>query len=636
MGTWDGSGARDTTGHGDGARGGDGTGTGTGDGMRGGERGRGSEGGLDGGREWADGARVADGVPDGVWDAVGRPDSGKAGAADVDGAAAPDGAGAGVPGGQEARVRGGGRARRRKRRDVRGGGSGDVASAWLLPRVGALCDVGAAALRAGRVTPGPSRLDRAIGAFQEMRLRQAAEPAAEGAALVPVLRRQAALLGVAESVRVLEIAVRVGLDGRRTPPIEPRELFWYTEASTSRLWLRRIVGNMTLRSVQFHNAVRIALALAAARLVAGSFDLTHGFWVLLAVLTLSRTTVGETWAAMRGAVAGNLVGAVAAGALLIGVGQHTDAYAAILAPGMLLAFALGPLLGIAWAQGLFTLVVATAFAQITPATWRLAEARIVDVVTGSAVGLLCALLAWPAGARREVRRTMAGLLRVCGPLIQDTVGVLTAVPPGSAPPPPTLPVLHRMRLAESAYAQFRSEPAARGSAGADWHGVLIAAHQILLGAHWLPRFDLPASALPPGAARGARAAALTAARTTDRLAALCAGAPAPTERPPPDGLPPDGSPPDGLPPDGPRPEPAPPPAAPLPALIDLEMWLTSLSAQLAHVETGLPGAGDHAAEEATGPATAESSGGPAGALTGPGGHGVSVRPAPRRRGGRGR
>ncbi|MGW2889873.1 FUSC family protein [Streptomyces griseoruber] len=446
----------------------------------------------------------------------------------------------------------------------------DRASRWLVPQVAARCAESAAALRTGRVAPVPQRLDEAIGAFQRMRMRQGARTGAEGPGVVAVLRRQAALLGVAESVRALEISVRVGLDGRRTAPIEPRELFWYTNAPTARLWVRRFAGNMTLRSVQLHNALRIALALGAARLVAGSLDLTHGFWVLLAVLTLSRTTVGQTWAAVRQAVAGNLVGAVAAGALLIGLGEHTDAYAAILAPGMLIAFSVGPLLGIAWAQALFTLVVATAFAQITPATWRLAEARIVDVVTGSLIGLLCALLAWPSGARREVRRTMAALLHACASLIRATAAALAAVPPGSAPPPSTSHALHRMRLAESAYAQFRSEPAARAAAGADWHGVLIAAHQILLGAHWLPRFDLPATALPPDAARRAWADARAAAGTVDRLAALCDG-----ERPPPEVA---------------RTEGAPAPTPPLVTLVDLEVWLTSLTAQLSRAEAGLPGA----------------------------------------------
>ncbi|MCZ7457269.1 FUSC family protein [Streptomyces sp. WMMC940] len=490
-----------------------------------------------------------------------------------------------------------GELRRLVRNGAEAGGPGaehtDSASGSLLPRVAALCDETAAALRAGRPALGPQRMEQAIDAFQRTRLRQATGPA-EGVPPVPVLRRQAALLAVAESVRILEISVRVGLDGRRTPPIEPRELFWYAEASTPQLWLRRVTGNMTLRSVQFQNAVRIALALAAARFVAGSLDLTHGFWVLLAVLTLSRTTVGQTWAAIREAVAGNLVGAVAAGALLIGLGQHTEAYAVLLAPGMLIAFAFGPLLGIAWAQGLFTLVVATAFAQIAPASWQLAEARIVDVVTGSAIGLLCAMLAWPAGARREVRRTMAGLLLECGPLIRGTVAVLTASPPGSAPPPPTLPALHRLRLAESAYDQFRSEPAGSAPVQTDWHGVLIAANQILLGAHWLPRFDLPAHALPPDAVDRARAGARALARCTDRLAALCTG-----ERPPPDGT---------------RPDRSPPPGPPLPALVDLNVWLRSLDAQLARIEAQLPDAVRRAA-----PGTSEP--GAAGSVSGPGGSG---------------
>ncbi|GGT36955.1 hypothetical protein GCM10010254_66520 [Streptomyces chromofuscus] len=423
-------------------------------------------------------------------------------------------------------------------RELVRGGSGDgedgtarpdTASGSLLPQVASLCHRTAAALREGRPSPGPQRMDDAILRFQQVRMRQVTGPADE-VPPVPVLRRQAALLAVAESVRILEISVRVGLDGRRTPPIEPRELFWYTEASTPYLWVRRITGNMTVRSVQFQNALRTAVALATARFVAGSLDLTHGFWVLLAVLTLSRTTVGATWTAIRRAVAGNLVGAVVAGALLIGLGAHPEAYAAILAPGMLIAFALGPLLGIAWAQGLFTLVVATAFAQIAPASWHLAGARIVDVLTGSAIGLLCAMLAWPAGARREVRRTMAGLLRECASLIKGTVAVLTAVPPGSAAPPPTFPALHRLRLAESAYAQFRSEPAGSVPARADWQAVLITANHVLLGAQWLPRFDLPACALSPDAAAWARAGARTLAETMERVAALCAD-----DRPPPEG-----------------------------------------------------------------------------------------------------
>ncbi|MFI6013251.1 FUSC family protein [Streptomyces sp. NPDC051243] len=562
----------------------------------GGERGRGRTDAAQGGGERGGGR--TDAAQGGGERGGGRTDAGQGGG---------ERGGGRTDAGQGGGERGRGRTDAAQAGGERGRERTDTASEALLPQVVSLCDETAAALRTGRAVPGPQRMEKAIAHFQQVRLRQATG-SADAVPPAPVLRRQAALLAVAESVRILEISVRVGLDGRRTAPIEPRELFWYTQAATPRLWARRITGNMTLRSVQFQNAVRIAVALAAARLVAGSLDLTHGFWVLLAVLTLSRTTVGETWTAIRRAVTGNLVGAVAAGALLIGLGRHTEAYAAILAPAMLIAFTLGPLLGIAWAQGLFTLVVATAFAQIAPASWELAEARIVDVVTGSAIGLLCALLAWPAGARTEVRRTMAGLLRECGPLIKGTVEMLTAVPPGSAPAPPTLPALHRLRLAETAYAQFRSEPGSTAPVRADWHAVLITANHILLGAHWLPRFDLPTTTLPPHTADRVRAEAHRLAETTDRLAAVCGGdrtsllrtgptraaptAPMPAGRTGRTSGKPTGSMPAEPVSTGPTPaEPVPtgpvlPPAWPV--LVDLDMWLRSLAHQLARIEAGLP------------------------------------------------
>ncbi|WUM96328.1 FUSC family protein [Streptomyces sp. NBC_00322] len=450
----------------------------------------------------------------------------------------------------------------------------DAASADMLARVAAHCASTAQALRTGHPPPRSAApaLDTAIQRFQALRVARAARPP-QTAPPVPALRRQAGVLGVAESARILQTAVRVGLDGRRTAPIQPHALFWYADARTPYLWWRRLAGHTTLRSVLFQNATRTALGLGAARLIAGSLDLSHGFWVLLAVLTLGRTTAGATWTAVRSALIGTLVGAVAAGTLLLVVGRHTDAYAAVLAPAMLAAFALGPLFGIAWAQALFTLVVSAAFAQIAPASWQLAEDRILDVVTGSAIGLLCGLLAWPAGARREVRRTMSELLRSCGPLITGTVRVLLATPPGTAHAPPTFPVVHRLRLAEAAYFQLRSEPGDSSADPMDWHAALITANHVLLGAHWLPRFDLPPTGIPPDAAAWARTTAEQLVRATDRIAALCAdenrapGPLAPVTYHPPPGV-------RGF--------------APLPMLIDLEQWLSSLVAQLTHIESSVP------------------------------------------------
>jgi len=440
----------------------------------------------------------------------------------------------------------------------------DPASAALLDRVAELCTTCSRFLRTGDGPLAAGALEEAMRDFQAERVRLASGPPGERPP-VEVERRRSRVLALAESARMVEITADIAAHGRPTEPAAPRQLFWYADLSTPRLWARRVVGNVTFRSVLFQNALRTALGLAAARAVAGSLDLAHGFWVLLAVLTLGRTTAGATWQAVRRAVAGNAAGALVAGALLIGPGTHTDVYAALLAPVMLAAFGLGPLLGVVYAQGLFTLVVATAFAQIEPVTWRLSEARMIDVVTGSVIGLLCGLLAWPAGARREVHRAMAGLLRACAELVPVTAEALLAPSGGSRASPQTLPGVHRLRLAEAAYAQYRTEAPGEDTR-ADWHAMLIAANHMLLGAHWLPRFGLrpESGATAPSAAR-ARTTARELVAETDRIASLLTGdRPGPARR----RVAPDGSP-------------------PTPLSVDLEVWMTSLAHQLTRIESSL-------------------------------------------------
>ncbi|RPK54190.1 hypothetical protein EES43_29345 [Streptomyces sp. ADI96-02] len=440
----------------------------------------------------------------------------------------------------------------------------DPASATLLGRVAELCTASARFLRTGKDQPAAGELERAMRSFQAERVRLTSGPPGS-APPDDVLRHQSRVLALAESARMVEITTDIGVHGRPTEPPVPRRLFWYAELSNPRLWARRVTGNVTLRSVLFQNAVRTALGLTAARLVAGYLDLAHGFWVLLAVLTLGRTTAGETWQAVRRAVAGTAVGALVAGLLLVGLGTHTDVYAGLLAPAMLVGFALGPLLGLAYTQGLFTLIVATAFAQVSPVTWRLSEARMIDVVTGSVIGLLCGLLAWPAGAGREVHRAMARLLRSCGTLVPVTAQELLQPSSGASASPQTLPSVHLLRLAEAAYGQYRSESAsAREPGGADWHAVLISANHIILGAHWLPRFGLRPLAAPtaPSIER-ARGTAADLEAEADRIALLLTGG-----RPVPGAslLPAAG----GV------------PQAPLP--VDLEVWMTGLAHQFRRIE----------------------------------------------------
>ncbi|MEW2166463.1 FUSC family protein, partial [Streptomyces sp. NPDC007084] len=445
--------------------------------------------------------------------------------------------------------------------------------------VAAACAATADALRGTRAAPAPETLEEEVADFVTVRGRRLGDGREPSPHL---LRHTSDVLAVAASALTVQSAVAIAVAGRRDSPGLPHEQFWYAEPSTARLLAVRLTGNLTLRSVLFQNAVRTALGLGAARLVAGTLDLSHGFWVLLAVLTLGRTTAGATWSTVRSAAVGTLLGALAAGALLFGAGDATLVYAVVLVPAMFVAFAVGPIAGPAWAQGLFTLVVSAAFGQLTPATWRLAEVRLLDVLTGCTIGLLCGVLAWPAGARAEVRRGVAELLRAVARLVTLTTANLVDTPAearsrDAATEEALRLARHRLRIAEGAYAQYRTEGGTPGDGGPDWLAALNCGSHAMVGAHWLPRQDHGPA--PSDAARWAHEAAGRLAAAMDRATAF--------------------------PPGGVRVRPAPLPAEVIsaappsvrPALVDIDGWLRTLAAELSAIGRHDRGGTSHVSDE---------------------------------------
>ncbi|WP_328490668.1 FUSC family protein [Streptomyces zaomyceticus] len=334
------------------------------------------------------------------------------------------------------------------------------------------------------------------------RLREARQALARGPgpdAAPAALRRQAAVLEVADAALAMSAAAEIAVRGRAASAAAPGR-FWYARMRAPQLWWRRLSGHAGQRSVFFQNAVRIALALAAARTIAGLDTLPHGFWMLLATLTLTRTTARQTRSTVRAALTGTLVGALVVAALLALVGTDTAVYAAALPPLMLVAFTLGPVKGVGWAQAMFTMVVALVFAQLAPATWQLAEFRLLDVVAGSAVGAVFGLLAWPRGAHDELRRAVATMLRSAAETVVATTAQLAAG--GARAPVATAPghrsLQHALIMAESAYAQYRSEPKepAAPEDARDWQAALMSGHHTLWGADRLLVPPEPAVAPP--------------------------------------------------------------------------------------------------------------------------------------------
>ncbi|MGW2825638.1 FUSC family protein [Streptomyces sp. NPDC001443] len=332
-------------------------------------------------------------------------------------------------------------------------------------------------------------------------------PAPEAAFPPAVLRRHAAVLEVADAALAMGTAADLAAHGRRASVKVAPGRFWYARTWTPLLWWHRLRGHAGRRSVLFQNSWRIAMALTAARFVAGVDTLPHGFWAMLATLTLTRTTLDETWHTIRRALAGTLAGALVAAALLTLAGTDTAVYAAVLPVWMLIGFTLGPVKGVGWAQGLFTVLVALVFAQLAPTTWRLAEVRVLDVLVGSAIGVVFGLLAWPRGAHDELRFAAASLLRRAAEIVVATSssvaqGGITGAPPGA---PGHRSLRQAVVLAESAYAQFQSEPTPFGGGRravatpeVDWQATLMAGHHTLWGAERLSQPPHPG--LGPAAA----------------------------------------------------------------------------------------------------------------------------------------
>jgi uncharacterized membrane protein YccC len=388
--------------------------------------------------------------------------------------------------------------------------SADLPAAAALLRQAASCAEAAAAwLRGEDDVPDTDRMAAALVQFRAAR----AAVAPDG--LPPERLRLGALaLSLGEWTTSMVAAIRIAAGAPVGPDPTPESaqpgLFWFAYRRTPWLWWHRLREHLTPRSVYFQGALRLATALALARLLAGVFDLSHGFWVLLTILTVLRASAAETRSALRPALVGTALGSLVAAGLLV-VGVPPTAYAVLLPVVMVVGFAAGPLLGPGWAQALFTLVIALVFAQVSPVDWRLAEARVVDVLVGAAVGVLIGLLAWPRGGSGELHRATGRFLATSAGVVRETVAVVAeGLPVGHAQPAAREAGL----LAEASYALYQSE---RHEPGAlDWQSTLIAGHHAVRGSEALVR-ACPSGGLLP-CVGSLRAAAADVAARYERVA----------------------------------------------------------------------------------------------------------------------
>ncbi|GAA2917391.1 hypothetical protein GCM10020221_11940 [Streptomyces thioluteus] len=339
----------------------------------------------------------------------------------------------------------------------------------------------------------------AVGAFDGKRARRiVGTPSPER------LRQDAAVRAVAEGVLVARQAACIALgdrldaDWRRTTGP-----FAYATVPSAVWWWRRLSVHLTPRSVLLRNALRIAAALACARLVAGALSLPHGFWVLLATLSLMRTSAADTRAALVPAFAGTALGALVAVGMLEAVGERPLVYALLTPVVFLVGFAFGAVAGPMWTQAVMTLAFMVLFGQVAYPGWDLPALRFVNVVVGGLIGAAAGLLAWPRGAYGQLRDDVGEFLVRAAAGCREVAGLLchTVRDDGSDA---LLPARRAMLLAQATHLEYSGERAARQHRSTDppWGAYMLAGYAVvtggalLLGRHRHGAHDPP----PPEAA----------------------------------------------------------------------------------------------------------------------------------------
>ncbi|GAA4864084.1 FUSC family protein [Actinomycetospora straminea] len=335
----------------------------------------------------------------------------------------------------------------------------------------------AIALRGAGPLPDPAAIDAARADYTARRLTVVAT-LLDGDEAVVHARAAVAVGQVLTAAHVAVQAAAVVVDPRgRTRA--PDDLAWWTGAAVTQLWARRIGVHLSVRSVYLQNAVRLGIGLAIARLVAGGLDLSHGLWVLLATLTLMRTSVTSTRATLLPAIVGTAAGAVVAAVLLEVVGTQAAVYAVLFPLLCVAAVLAGQLVGMIAAQACFTVLVAVLFAQLAPAGPSLAGVRLLDVAVGATVGIAVGAAVWPAGGHGQVRRDAARSLHALSALITAMVRWTT----GTGSRADLLACLRagdrELLFLEADFLQYRAERRRRHEDDVDWFTVLGVAHRTI-------------------------------------------------------------------------------------------------------------------------------------------------------------
>ena len=298
-------------------------------------------------------------------------------------------------------------------------------------------------------------------------------------------RRLAALAGQVRAVASLAPAAGKG-GGLRSRRPHPR-----TNQPLQRLRadLEQLRANMSLHSPAGRHAVRLAVVVPGATLLARELPLQRSYWMVVAAATVLRPEFGATFTRGAERALGTTLGVALAGAIAVTV--HPAGGATIVLVGVLAwaGYSVFPA-SFAVGYGFITALVVFLLNVVSPDTLATATDRLVDTLVGGFIGLLAYAL-WPTWARTSAWQSLADLVGAERAYIN---GVLAATVAGRRPGDQRMRALaRRARLdrttAESTVARSLSEPSTRRIDASQSQRALAAMRRLVQAAHVL-RLDV--------------------------------------------------------------------------------------------------------------------------------------------------
>ncbi len=295
-----------------------------------------------------------------------------------------------------------------------------------------------------------SEVTRAVGRLQD----SAVPEGASDTVWTVLLRRLAALAGQLRAVAGLVAAAAAG-SGLRDRGPHRRTARPLAQLRTDLTELR---ANVSLDSPATRHALRLAVIVPGAELLARVLPVQRGYWIVVAAAATIRPEFGATFTRGIERVGGTALGVALAG--LIAAVLHPGEVATVALVGVfcwagMSSFAASYALGFSCISALVVFLLNT----ISPDTFATAGARLVDTLIGGAVGL-AVFAAWPTWSRRPAQELLSELADA---LRRYVALVLGALIDGAPIPDEARALARRARLtrtqAASAVGRSLSEPA---------------------------------------------------------------------------------------------------------------------------------------------------------------------------------